>query len=114
MRMSSPEIREMIAAFLGGVDKLDCLLSRAADELARRKLVPFPLMGTFEVKPRCDSWELVDNLLERFHQLGFWTYPCRRVDGKYQVYDPVTRHLLEEAESLDYLREKYGQIDLEG
>ncbi|MBW1953716.1 MAG: hypothetical protein JRI66_11660, partial [Deltaproteobacteria bacterium] len=52
--------------------------------------------------------EMVDAILDRFHELRLWDYELRRVNGTCQVYDPVSGHLLEETADLEIVKRKYG------
>ncbi|MBW1992087.1 MAG: hypothetical protein JRI59_08240 [Deltaproteobacteria bacterium] len=101
----------LVFGFLGGADRFDCLLTLAADELAAMpegKII-FPVMRQVGLEVKFNSpREMVDAILDRFHELRLWDYELRRVNGTCQVYDPVSGHLLEETADLEIVKRKYG------
>jgi len=118
-------IRSIFFTLFGSPAKLDCWLTRIADELADagNPLVrPVSLDATvipaaFQVwmhRPR----EVVDLLLERLHDFSVWGYTVNIAGQggifKARVFDRDSGHLVEEAEGpesenlVHSLKEKYG------
>lgn len=118
-------MRSIFFTLFGSPAKLDCWLTRMADELAdsgNPKVRPVSLDATV-IPAAFQSWmhrprEVVDLLLERLHDFSVWGYTVRiaRQEGIFKagVFDQASGHLVEEAESLDEgglaqsLMEKYG------
>jgi hypothetical protein len=118
-------MRSIFLSLFGSVVKLDCWLTRMADELADHKntnIRPISLHATvipaaFQVwmhRPR----EVVDLLLERMHDFSVWGYTVKIMHGgesyEARVFDQASGHILEAVEGADAERllqsfkEKYG------
>jgi len=114
----------LIAALFGGPEKLDCWLTKAADQLAdpdeaKPAAIPTSMVPeSFQalmMRPR----EVIDGLLEKLHELHTWEYRVRVQDGRAEVTDALTGHVIETVpvnspDEIQKLVEKYGPcVDLE-
>jgi len=118
-------LRSIFFTLFGSPAKLDCWLTRMADELAdtgNPKARPVSLDATV-IPAAFQSWmhrprEVVDLLLERLHDFSVWGYTVKIMRrGKVfeaRVLDQASGHLVEEVEGPDpeslghSLKEKYG------
>jgi len=118
-------LRSIFFTLFGSPAKLDCWLTRMADELAdagNPAVRPVSLDATV-IPVAFQSWmhrprEVVDLLLERLHDFSVWGYTVKIMRrGKVfevRVLDQVSGHLVEETEGPDEeglansLKEKYG------
>jgi hypothetical protein len=118
-------MRSIFFTLFGTPEKLDCWLTRMADELADggNPLVrPVPLDATV-IPAAFQSWmhrprEVVDLLIERLHDFSVWGYTVKIMRrGKVfqaSVLDQASGHVVEEVESSEpedlakSLMEKYG------
>jgi len=108
----------LIAVLFGGREKLDCWLSKTADQLANPEIAtPAAIPGTMipesfqalMLRPR----EVIDGLLSKLHELHTWGYAVRVQGGLATVIDDLTGHVLETREingepEIEALKEKYG------
>jgi hypothetical protein len=118
-------MRSIFFTLFGSPAKLDCWLTRIADELADAgNPVVRPVSLDATVIPAVfQAWmhrprEVVDLLLERLHDFSVWGYTVKIMrQGKVfqaRVLDQASGHLVEEAENPDPenlarpLKEKYG------
>lgn len=118
-------LRSIFFTLFGSPAKLDCWLTRMADELAdtgNPKARPVSLDATV-IPAAFQSWmhrprEVVDALLERLHDFSVWGYTVKIMKTKKtctaRVFDQTGGHLVEELEGEDSenlarsLKEKYG------
>jgi len=118
-------LRSIFFSLFGSPAKLDCWLTRMADELAdtgNPKARPVSLDATV-IPAAFQAWmhrprEVVDLLLERLHDFSVWGYTVKimQTETTYtaRVFDQNSGHLVEETEgpepeSLAHsLKEKYG------
>jgi len=118
-------LRSIFFSLFGSSAKLDCWLTRMADELAdagNPAVRPVSLDATV-IPAAFQTWmhrprEVVDLLLERLHDFSVWGYTVRIIrqgkSFKVRVFDQNSGHLVEEAEGPDpeslahSLKEKYG------
>ncbi|MDD5640420.1 MAG: hypothetical protein PHX53_02140 [Syntrophales bacterium] len=117
------EQENLIGALFGGLDKLDCWLTKAADQLAdpdkaKPATLPVAIPESFRnlmQRPR----EVIDGLLEKLHELNTWGYGVRVKGGRAEVTDNLSGHVVETVrinspEEIQALVEKYGpSVDLE-
>jgi hypothetical protein len=118
-------MRSIFLSLFGSPAKLDCWLTRMADELAdaRNPAVRPVSLDVGVIPVAFQSWmhrprEVVDLLLERLHDFSVWGYTVKimQTETTYtaRVFDQNSGHLVEEAEgpepeSLAHsLKEKYG------
>ncbi len=117
------EPEHLIAALFGGREKLDCWLTKAADQLAdpekaKPAALPVAIPQNFQALMR-RPWEVIDGLLEKLHELNTWGYGVRVQGGLAEVTDDLTGHVVETVpvntpEEVQALAEKYGPcVDLE-
>lgn len=115
--MTNLDVDHLIAVLFGGQEKLDCFITRAADQLADPGLlkpvvlpsVPEAFRGLVD-RPQ----EALDLMLERLDDLGIWGYTVQVKDGLATVTDDLSGHVLEAAPILEWpqihaLTDKYGQ-----
>ncbi len=115
--MMKLDAEQLVDVLFGGPDKLDCWLTRAADQLADPGLVrpvilptvPKALRGLVD-RPQ----EALDLMLERMDDLGIWGYTVQVKDGLANVTDDLSGHVLEtvaiaEWPQINALADKYGQ-----
>jgi hypothetical protein len=118
-------MRSIFFTLFGSPAKLDCWLTRMADELAdagNSAVRPVSLDATV-IPAAFQAWmhrprEVVDLLLDRLHDFSVWGYTVKigRQGGifKARVFDQASSHLAEEVEGPDpenlafSLKEKYG------
>jgi len=118
-------LRSIFFSLFGSPAKLDCWLTRMADELANAgnpAVRPVSLDAT-AIPVAFQSWmhrplEVVDLLIERLHDFSVWGYTVKIMRrGKVfevRVLDQASGHLVEEVEGPDpevlarLLKEKYG------
>jgi hypothetical protein len=118
-------LRSIFFTLFGSPAKLDCWLTRIADELADawNPAVRPVSLDTGVIPVAFQSWmhrprEVVDLLLDRLHDFSVWGYTVKIMRrGKVfqaMVLDQASGHLVEEVESPDpeslthCLKEKYG------
>ena len=118
-------LRAIFFTLFGSPAKLDCWLTRMADELADagNPAVRPVSLDTGVIPVAFQSWmhrprEVVDLLLERLHDFSVWGYTVKIMQTgttcTARVFDQNSGHLVEEAEgpepdSLAHsLKEKYG------
>jgi hypothetical protein len=117
------ESEHLIGALFGGLEKLDCWLTKAADQLADREkakpaTLPVTLPEKFQELMRRPK-EAIDGLLEKLHELHTWEYGVRVQGGLARVTDNLTGHVVEavpvnSTDEIQGLVEKYGpRVDLE-
>jgi hypothetical protein len=107
----------LVAVLFGGLEKLDCFITNAADQLANPDLakpavflsVPQALREMMN-RPR----EALDLMLEKLDDLGVWGYTINVKDRLATVTDDLTGHVLEvvaidEWPQIHVLAGKYGQ-----
>jgi hypothetical protein len=118
-------LRSIFFTLFGSPAKLDCWLTRMADDLAdagNPSVRPVSLDASV-IPAAFQAWmhrprEVVDLLLERLHDFSVWGYTVK-ITGqggilKARVLDQSSGHLVEEAENPDpenlarSLKEKYG------
>jgi len=113
----------MIAALFGGREKLDCWLTKTADQLAdlekaKPAALPVAIPESFRDLMRRPR-EVIDGLLEKLHELHTWGYVVRVQGGLAEVTDDLTGHMVEvvpvnSPDEIQDLVEKYGPcVDLE-
>jgi hypothetical protein len=118
-------LRSIFFSLFGSPAKLDCWLTRMADELAdagNPAVRPVSLDATV-IPAAFQAWmhrprEVVDLLLERLHDFSVWGYTVkimkRRKVFQARVFDKVSGHLVEEVEGpesenlVQSLKKKYG------
>ncbi|MDI6853008.1 MAG: hypothetical protein QME75_05310 [Deltaproteobacteria bacterium] len=118
-------MRSIFFTLFGSPAKLDCWLTRMADELAdagNPAVRPVSLDATV-IPAAFQAWmhrplEVVDLLLERLHDFSVWGYTVKimQTETTYtaRVFDQASGHLVEEVEGPDpeslalSLKEKYG------
>ncbi|MEW6657246.1 MAG: hypothetical protein AB1424_01170 [Thermodesulfobacteriota bacterium] len=101
----------------GGLEKLDCFITNAADQLADSdpaKPIVFLSVpqGLRELVDR--PWEALDLMLEKLDDLGVWGYTITVKEKVATVTDDLTGHVLETASIAEWpeihaLADKYGQ-----
>jgi len=118
-------LRSIFFTLFGSPAKLDCWLTRMADELARtgNPLVRPVSLDATVIPAAFQAWmhrprEVVDLLLERLHDFSVWGYTVKimQTETTYtaRVFDRDSGHLVEEVEGLYQeklacsLKEKYG------
>ncbi len=118
-------MRSIFFTLFGSPAKLDCWLTRMADELAdaRNPAVRPVSLDAGVIPVAFQSWmqrprEVVDLLLERLHDFSVWGYTVKIMRrGKVfqaRVLDQASGHMVEEVEGPDperlasSLKEKYG------
>lgn len=104
------EIRNTFFRVFGGPDKMDCWLSRVADEMAKAK--PWGVVS--QLPPHFQNLlsepkAILDSLIDRLHELRVWEYELRKENGLLKIFDRTSGHLIEEgsAEQMEALRAKY-------
>jgi hypothetical protein len=104
------EIRSLFFSLFGGAERLDCIVTQSADELANGAAIPplfnLPLqMQALVSRPQ----ELIDVLLDQLHGLGVWEYRLEWDEESVRVFDAVSGHLIEEGDAgaLSHLQSKY-------
>jgi hypothetical protein len=108
----------LIAALFGGPEKLDCWLTKTADRLADPRIakptvIPAAVVpASFQALMRHPR-EVIDGLLEKLHELNTWEYGVRVQDGRAEVTDDLTGHVVEvvrvnTSEEIEELVKKYG------
>ncbi len=115
--MTKPDAEHLVAALFGGLEKLDCFITGAADRLAESDLakpavflpIPQGLKGLVD-RPR----EALDLMLEKLDDLGVWGYTIRVKDRVATVTDDLTGHVVETAHidewpQIHVLAAKYGR-----
>jgi len=115
--MMNLDADHLVAALFGGLEKLDCFITGAADQLADPNLAkPVTFMslphGLRELVDR--PKEALDLMLEKLDDLGVWSYSIKVKDGLATVTDDLTGHVLETARINEWpqihaLADKYGQ-----
>lgn len=118
-------MRSIFFTLFGSPAKLDCWLTRMADELAdaeNRAVRPVSL-DVAVIPVAFQAWmhrprEVVDLLLERLHDFSVWGYTVKIMQTgticTARVFDQASGHLVEEVEGPDpenltyFLKEKYG------
>jgi hypothetical protein len=118
-------LRSIFFTLFGSPAKLDCWLTRMADELAdagNPAVRPVSLDAT-TIPMAFQAWmhrprEVVDLLLERLHDFSVWGYIVKIMQTgticTARVFDQASGHLVEEEEGTDAevlaqsLKEKYG------
>jgi hypothetical protein len=118
-------LRSIFFSLFGSPAKLDCWLTRMADELAdtgNPKARPVSLDATV-IPAAFQAWmhrprEVVDLLLERLHDFSVWGYTVKIAGQgeifKARVFDQNSGHLVEEVKGPDpesltlFMKEKYG------
>jgi hypothetical protein len=115
--MMNLDADHLVAALFGGLEKLDCFITGAADQLADPNLAkPVTFMslphGLRELVDR--PKEALDLMLEKLDDLGVWSYSIKVKDGLATVTDDLTGHVLETAvmggwPQIHALADKYGQ-----
>jgi len=118
-------MRSIFFTLFGSPAKLDCWLTRMADELADagNPAVRTVSLDATVIPAAFQAWmhrprEVVDLLLERLHDFSVWGYAVRIIGQgksfKVRVFDQASGHLVEEVEGPDLeslaqsLKEKYG------
>jgi hypothetical protein len=108
----------LIAVLFGGREKLDCWLSKSADQLADPEIAkPAAIPGSMipesfqalMLRPR----EVIDGLLSKLQDLHTWGYTVRVQGGLATVLDDLTGHVAETVpvtspEEIQELVERYG------
>ncbi len=115
--MMKLDAEQLVAVLFGGKGKLDCWLTKAADQLADPNLakpvllpaVPEALRGLVN-RPK----EALDLMLARLEDLGIWGYTVKVGDGLATITDDLSGHVLEtvaiaEWPQINALAGKYGQ-----
>ena len=108
--------REVVLSVYGGSVKLDCTLTRWADDLADPfKVRPVELPGFIPTGFRSLMLQplgVVDLLIEQFDQLGVWSFRMKEIGDQVEIRDPVLGHVVEVVprteENLQTLARKYG------
>jgi hypothetical protein len=107
----------LITTFFGGPEKLDCWLTRTADQLAdpaMAKPTPLPIAIPEQIREwMLRPFEVLDGLLEKLEGLRTWSYTISVQKGLAMVTDNLTNHILEvipmaEESEIRPLFEKYG------
>jgi len=117
------EPEQLIGALFGGRKKLDCWLTKAADQLAdpekaKPATLPVAIPKNFQELMRRPK-EAIDGLLEKLHELHTWGYGVRVQGGLAEVTDDLTGHMVELVPvngpvEIQELVKKYGPcVDLE-
>lgn len=115
--MTNLDADHLVVALYGGLEKLDCFITGAADRLTDPDLgkpavflsLPQGLRELVD-RPR----EALDLMLEKLDDLGVWGYTIKVKDGLAAVTDNLTGHVLETARIMEWpqihsLADKYGQ-----
>jgi hypothetical protein len=115
--MMKLDAEQLVGVLFGGPEKLDCWLTKAADQLtdpnlAKPVVLPSVPQALRELVNR--PQEALDLMLVRLDDLGIWGYTVKVVDGLASVTDDLTGHLLEVVEigewpQINALADKYGQ-----
>jgi len=117
------EHENLIAVLFGGPEKLDCWLTKTADQLTdpektKPATLPVTLPEKFQELMRRPR-EVIDGLLEKLHELNTWGYGVRVQGGLAEVTDDLTGHMIEVVPvnspvEIQELVKKYGPcVDLE-
>ncbi len=115
--MMNLDADQLVTVLFGGLEKLDCFITNAADSLADPNLakpvvflsLPQALRELVD-RPK----EALDLMLEKLDDLGTWGYTIKVKDGLTTVTDDITGHVLETAyidewPQIHALADKYGQ-----
>jgi len=115
--MMKLDAEQLVGVLFGGPEKLDCWLTKAADQLmdpnlAKPVVLPSVPQTLRELVNR--PQEALDLMLVRLDDLGIWGYTVKVGDGLASVTDDLTGHLLEVVEirewpQINALADKYGQ-----
>jgi hypothetical protein len=109
-QQAAAEIRSLFFSLFGGAERLDCIVTQGADELAKGGVIP-PLFNLpLQVQALASRpQELLDVLLDQLHDLGVWEYRLEWDEESVRVFDAVSGHLIEEGDAgaLSHLQSKY-------
>lgn len=115
--MMKLDAEHLVDVLFGGPEKLDCWLTRAADQLADPNLAkPVVLVSAQEAlrglvnRPK----EALELMLARLDHLGIWGYTIKVGDGLATVCDDLSGHVLEMVAiagwpQINALADRYGQ-----
>jgi hypothetical protein len=115
--MMNLDAEQLVAILFGGPEKLDCWITKAADQLADPNLakpIVFPSVPEALRRLVDRPQEALDLMLERLDDLGIWGYTVKVRDGLATVTDDLTGHVLEATPIMEWpqihvLADKYGQ-----
>jgi len=108
MISGNTDLAGLLFSMHGGAVGFDLWLTKTANFLASQNHVPAgfaPMVSQFSGGE--GPLGMIDNLLILLDQANIWKYKIQEVDGKVQVIDEISGHVVEESSDLQTITEKY-------